>query len=137
MTLRPALVPCFLSALLLAAPAMAQQHKLTPGLWESEFTMKSADGKMEAAMAQAQQAMAKMPPEQRAQMEAMMKQRGVSMPGGAGQPAKVSDRLLPLCGRSRSVATASLDNTWFSSSVRRCARAGASRAWRLSSMRGL
>lgn len=83
------------TALLLAAPAWAQQHKLAPGLWETEFTVKSDDGKMEAAMAQAQKAMAGMSPEQRAQMEALMKQRGMSMPAGAGQPAKMRHCLTP------------------------------------------
>jgi hypothetical protein len=38
---------------------------------------------MDAAMAQMQQQMAAMPPEQRKQMEAMMAQRGVNMPSAA------------------------------------------------------
>jgi len=62
--------------------ALAQQ-RLQPGLWEQSMTTK--DEKMNKAMAQMQQQLASMPPEQRKQMEAMMAQKGVSMggPGGA------------------------------------------------------
>jgi len=62
--------------------ALAQQ-RLQPGLWEQSMTTK--DEKMNKAMAQMQQQLASMPPEQRKQMEAMMAQKGVSM-GGPGGP---------------------------------------------------
>lgn len=83
-----------LALCLLAAAAQAQ--KLTPGLWENSITMKSGDARMDAAMARMQEELAKMPPEQRKQMEAMMASRGVGMPAagagagaGAGAPATV------------------------------------------------
>lgn len=72
---------------LLGAATVAQAQKLAPGLWENTLTLKSGDGKMEAAMARMQEQLAKMPPEQRAQMEAMMASRGVALGvalGGAG-----------------------------------------------------
>jgi hypothetical protein len=55
-----------------------------PGLWEVRIVKQVIDGRdTSAQMAglkdKMQQAMASMPPEQRAQMEAMMKQRGVGM----------------------------------------------------------
>lgn len=64
-----------------ALPAAAQSLK--PGLWE--ISNKMDDPRVNEAMAQMQQQLAAMPPEQRKQMEAMMAQRGVKMgPGGAG-----------------------------------------------------
>lgn len=72
-----------LAALLLALPlAAAAQSRPTPGLWEQNAKMNSADPKVSAAMAQMQQQMAAMPPEQRRQMEEMMARQGMSMPGG-------------------------------------------------------
>jgi Protein of unknown function (DUF3617) len=72
-----------LAALLLALPlAASAQSRPTPGLWEQNAKMGSADPKIAAAMAQMQQQMAAMPPEQRKQMEEMMAKQGMSMPGG-------------------------------------------------------
>ena len=69
--------------LLLAPAAQAQlQTQMQPGLWETTVQTKSQSGEMEKAMAQAQAAMAKMTPEQRKQMEAMMGKNGMAM-GGA------------------------------------------------------
>lgn len=87
MTSRPfaspsALVPAALvlvTALGLPALARAQQFRMTPGLWEQTMTMKSGSGEMEAKMAEAQQQMANMPPEQRKMVEQMMASRGVKM----------------------------------------------------------
>lgn len=62
--------------------ASAQNLKLRPGLWELQSTMKSASGQMEAAMAQMQQQLAAMPPEQRKQMEQMM--GGMNLPSSDG-----------------------------------------------------
>lgn len=67
-----------------AAPANAQQ-KMRPGLWEHNVTLKSQSGQIEAAMAQAQKAMAAMPPAQRKQMEQMMAAQGVGIGSGAHQ----------------------------------------------------
>ena len=80
-----ALIVFAFAALAAALPAHAQTQ--AAGLWEHRFTVKSEDGRMEAAMAQMQQQLAAMPPEQRAQMEAMMASRGVKM-GGQGSSAK-------------------------------------------------
>ncbi len=72
-----------LSALLFTALALAagnaQAQKMKPGLWEYTTAMNSGGGEMAAAMAGMQQELAKMPPEQRRQMEAMMAQRGMGM----------------------------------------------------------
>ena len=65
------------------ALASAQQQKMSPGLWEHSMSMKSQSGQMEAALAQAQKAMASMPAAQRKQMEQMMAAQGVSMNAGA------------------------------------------------------
>ena len=76
----PALLP--LAAWLVLAtctlPALAQSQ-LKPGLWEYSMQMKSGDGQTEATMARAQEQLAKMPPEQRKQMEAMLAKNGVAM----------------------------------------------------------
>ncbi|HEV8689090.1 MAG TPA: DUF3617 domain-containing protein [Ideonella sp.] len=61
--------------------ALAQPMKLQPGLWEQTMTMKTASGEMEAKMAQMQQQMANMPPEQRKMVEDMMARQGVGMSG--------------------------------------------------------
>lgn len=67
-----------------AAASNAQAQKLVPGLWENSVTLKSGDGRMEAAMAQMQERLASMPPEKRKQMEAMMANQGVGLGGGGG-----------------------------------------------------
>lgn len=64
------------------APASAQQQKMSPGLWEHSMSMKSQSGKMEAALAQAQKAMASMPAAQRKQMEQMMAAQGLNISSG-------------------------------------------------------
>ena len=72
-------------ALALAVSAgAAGAQSLKPRLWEisQKMQMSGAQGDQ---MAQMQQQMANMPPEQRKMMEEMMAQRGVKMgPGGAG-----------------------------------------------------
>src|SRR3569832_762981 len=74
-----------LAALAGASVSIASAQSLKPGLWESTHkTQFAGDSQMAQQMAQAQQAMANMPPEQRKMMEDMMKSRGVSMNMGAG-----------------------------------------------------
>ena len=71
------------SAAMLAVvlPVAAAEGTMKPGLWE--INNKMSGGQADKAMAQMQEQMAKMAPEQRKQMEAMMAQRGVRMvPGG-------------------------------------------------------
>ncbi len=65
-------------ALLGMSAAHAQAQKVRPGLWENSVTMKSTGGQAEAAMAQMRDQLARMPPEQRAQVEAMMARQGVA-----------------------------------------------------------
>ncbi len=77
-----------LVAAVLAAATGAQAQSIKPGLWEHGFTIKSASGQMEGAMAEMQKQMAAMPPEQRKMMEQMMAQQGVGM-GSKGQSVKI------------------------------------------------
>jgi hypothetical protein len=82
-----------LVVLVLAGAPEAQAQKIRPGLWENTVSMKSSDGRMEAAMAQMQEQLARMPPEQRAQVEAMMARQGVGL--GAGKPNTVRSCISP------------------------------------------
>jgi hypothetical protein len=70
-----------------AAPAQAPT-RLKPGLWEHSFNVGSQGGQLEAAMKEAQAAMANMPPEQRKMMEQMMAQQGVSL-DASGQKVRI------------------------------------------------
>lgn len=68
---------------------LAAGFGLKPGLWESKLTKQVMDGRdmtaqVAGATSQMQQAMANMPPEQRARMEAMMKEHGGATMGGNG-----------------------------------------------------
>ncbi len=86
-------------ALLLAAGlctfASAQNLKLRPGLWELQSTMKTASGQMEAALAQMQQQLASMPPEQRKQMEQAM--------GGMNLPSSDGGHTMKICMTQKDV----------------------------------
>ena len=68
------------------ASAAGAQSSLKPGLWEINHQMHSSSGEMEKGMAQMQQQLANMPPEQRKKVEEMMASRGMSPggPSGAG-----------------------------------------------------
>ncbi|WP_029695982.1 DUF3617 domain-containing protein [Comamonas badia] len=70
-------------ALATLAVAQAADVRLRPGLWEMQSTVKTSSGQVEAAMAKMQEQLASMPPAQRKQMEQMMAQRGMSLPGAA------------------------------------------------------
>jgi hypothetical protein len=85
------LVALAMFAIACAAPAHAQ--KIRPGLWENSVAMKSSGGQVEAAMAQMQAQLASMPPEQRAQVEAMMANQGIGM--AAGKPNTVRSCISP------------------------------------------
>jgi hypothetical protein len=63
------------------AVAQTVAPSVKPGLWESKTKM-SLPPELQQALAQAQQAMANLPPEQRKQMEAAMAQQGMSMSSG-------------------------------------------------------
>ncbi len=61
----------------------AQAQNIKPGLWEVTTQMQGS-AQMNEAMAEAQKAMATMPPEQRKMMQDMMARQGVQMGAGAG-----------------------------------------------------
>ena len=69
-------------AVSIAAVCLPAAAQLKPGLWEITNKV-GGNAQLDAARAQMQQQLAAMPPEQRKQMEAMMAQRGMSMPGAA------------------------------------------------------
>jgi len=86
MNFRPSALAVTVAVAFAAAPVavLAQsQVALKPGLWELSATLKSQSGQIEKAMAEAQARIALLPAEQRRQIEAMMKQRGVSVGNGA------------------------------------------------------
>lgn len=55
----------------------AEKLNMTPGLWEHSYTVKTQSGELEEAMAQMQQRLAGLPPEQRKMVEQMMAAQGV------------------------------------------------------------
>jgi len=68
---------------------LAAEFGLKPGLWESRVVKHVLDGKdmtpqVTAAMAQMQNNLSRLPPEQRARMEAMMKEHGALTMGTTG-----------------------------------------------------
>ena len=69
--------------------SIALAQKIAPGLWESQGEMSAPDNpELQAKMKQAQEQMAKLPPEQRKMMEQMMAKQGVQMSvGGVGGAA--------------------------------------------------
>ncbi|MDD2545859.1 MAG: DUF3617 family protein, partial [Burkholderiaceae bacterium] len=78
------LTPVALLAALLSAaagPALAQNQKLRPGLWENRISLKTQGGQFEAAMAQLQQSLASLPPAQRKALEQQMQQQGLGLAG--------------------------------------------------------
>jgi hypothetical protein len=60
-----------------ALPALAQSIK--PGLWDLSSQFSSPDKQVQATMNAAQEHLAKMSPEQRAQMQQMLRQNGVQL----------------------------------------------------------
>ncbi len=72
-----------LALCLLAGPALANPT-IAPGLWEQKMTMTSGGEQMNRALAQMQQQLAAMPPQQRRQMEQMLAAQGLSLPNSSG-----------------------------------------------------
>lgn len=60
-------------------PALAK-IAIKPGLWKVDMTIVDANGKETNMNKQMSEAMAKLPPEQKKQLEAMMKKKGMSAP---------------------------------------------------------
>ena len=77
------------SAVLVAVSALpAAAQGMRPGLWE--HSSKVLNPEYQAQMAQAEAAMASMPPEQRKMVEQMMASQGAGMrPGGGGMTQKI------------------------------------------------
>lgn len=65
----------------------ASGPKIEPGLWEIHIAIKSQSGKAEAAMKQAREQIARLPPEQRKAVEEMMASQGVQL-GESGSAVK-------------------------------------------------
>jgi hypothetical protein len=80
-----------LAAVLATGASAAGAQSMKPGLWEITSKMQSGSGQMERQMAQAQERMANLPPDQRKMMEEMMARQGVKMgtAGGGGMTMKV------------------------------------------------
>jgi hypothetical protein len=83
---------CIATLTLGAMAAHAQSTR--PGLWEINSKM-GGNPEMEAAMAQMQQQMASMSPEQRKMMQDMMAKQGMSMGAGPGGGMQVKVCLTP------------------------------------------
>ena len=66
-----------------ATAAAASAQNMKPGLWEMTHKM-GGSPEVDKAMAQMQQQLASMPPEQRKMMQDMMAKKGVAMGAGAG-----------------------------------------------------
>ena len=66
-------------ASIIITPSLFAAPDILPGLWENKVDVSSKSGQFEQAMAQAQQMLANMPPEQRKMMEDMMAKQGVNM----------------------------------------------------------
>ena len=78
-------------AMLATACTLAAAQSIKPGLWEVSTKM-GGNPEMDKAMAQMQQQMAAMPPEQRKMMQDMMAKQGGAMPtvgSGGGMAMKV------------------------------------------------
>lgn len=83
------MTPSWRNALILAhlcvlLAGTAQAQSLQPGLWEMNTRAAQGDAGMGQALAQMQQQMAQMPPEQRKQMQAMLAQQGMAVDVGSG-----------------------------------------------------
>ncbi len=79
------------AATLAVASFCASAQSMRPGLWEINNRMQMA-GQTEKEMAQMQQQMANLPPEQRRMMEDMMAKQGLSM-GAGSAPGALSVRV--------------------------------------------
>lgn len=108
-----------LACLCTTATAGAEEG-LKPGLWEMKVVKQVIDGRdmsaqMSSAMAEMKAAMASMSPEQRAQMEGMMKQHGVA---GGGEPGSMRMCMTPEMAK-RNALPVDKDGHCTSSSVSR------------------
>ncbi|MTV40914.1 DUF3617 domain-containing protein [Duganella radicis] len=70
----------FMLILAILALGQAAAQTIKPGLWEMNSKVKTGNAQTDQAMSAALAQLSAMPPEQRANIEAMMAQNGVSMP---------------------------------------------------------
>ena len=77
-----------LAAALLACTCAAGAQNLKPGLWEVTHKAQGSSGQMEQDMAQMQQELAALPPEQRKMAEEMMAKKGIKPGAGGGLSVK-------------------------------------------------
>ena len=88
------LLPMTLMALMAATQESAQTVK--PGLWEVNSKIKTGNPQTDEAMGMMLKQLGNMPPEQRAQLEAMMAKQGVTMPqAGSDGGMKVTTCVTP------------------------------------------
>ncbi len=71
--------------------AGAHAQTMKPGLWEMQTKMQSSSGEIDKAMAEMQQQMASMTPEQRKMMQDMLGKQGVGI--GAGGPGSMTVKI--------------------------------------------
>jgi hypothetical protein len=77
--------PVSLATLLLLACALpASAQTIKPGLWDLSSQFSSPDPTLQAAMNSMQSRLANLPPDQRAQLEATLRQNGVQLDAGSG-----------------------------------------------------
>jgi hypothetical protein len=69
-----------LMTLAVLAATQAQAQTIKPGLWESTSKVRTGNAQTDQAVSAALSQLAVLPPAQRAQVEAAMKQNGVSLP---------------------------------------------------------
>jgi Protein of unknown function (DUF3617) len=82
-------------AVALAIPSSATAASIKPGLWEMTSKVPSADPAAMQAMAQAQQQMASLPPEQRRAIEQALAKQGVTLSLAEGGGVKVKFCITP------------------------------------------
>lgn len=104
-----------------AAQVWANSFGLKPGLWETHVIKMTADGqdntaKIAEAASRAQAAMANMPPEQRARVEAMMKEHGGTSMGADGTgrmcvSPELANQEKPFVGKDQHCDPASIERS--------------------------
>ncbi len=90
----PRPLPAICITILAMAALGAHAQSTRPGLWEMNSKM-GGNPELDAAMAQMQQQMAAMPPEQRKMMQDMMAKQGVNIAPGAGGGMSVKVCITP------------------------------------------
>ncbi len=73
------LVSSIISTLFFSASGFCEFPDISPGLWEHKVDISSQSGAAEAAMAQAQQMLDNLPPDQQAMVKEMMAKQGIGL----------------------------------------------------------